>query len=80
MSKKSLNNVETDKNHQNITVSKRRKIKENDQKPPGTKVYNLHHFVKKSKGNVSKLHRKKSFSNTGNVLFFSFYLLNFLNS
>ena len=76
MSKKSLNNIETDKNHQNITVSKRRKIKQIYQKPSGTKIYNLHHFVKRSKGNFSKLHSKKSFSKTGNILFISFYLSN----
>ena len=76
MRKKSFNNVETDKNHQNIIVSKRRKIKENDQKTAGTKIYNIHQYVKKSKGNISNLHNKKSFSKTGNILFFSLYLLN----
>ena len=55
MSKNSFNNVEPDINHQNIVVTKRRKTKENDLKPTGTKIYNLHQFVKKGKGNVFKL-------------------------
>ena len=76
MRKKSFNNVETDKNHQNIIVSKRRKIKENDQKTAGTKIYNIHQYVKKSKGNISNLYDKKCFSKTDNILFFSIYLLN----
>ena len=67
MSKKSFSNVEPDINHQNIIVKKRRKIKENELKPTGTKIYNLHPFVKKNKGNVSKLHSKKSFSKQGDI-------------
>ena len=69
MSKNSFNNVEPDINHRNIVVTKRRKTKENDLKPTGTKIYNLHPFLKKSKVNVSKLHSDKSFSRSGN--FFS---------
>ena len=67
MSKKSFSNVEPDINHQNIIVKKIRKTKENDLKPIGIKIYNLHPFVKKNKGNVSKLHSKKSFSKQGDI-------------
>ena len=67
MSKKSFSNNEPDINHQNIIVKKRRKIKENEPKPTGSKIYNLYPFVKKSKGNVSKLHSKKSFSKQGDI-------------
>ena len=68
MSKKSFNNVEPDVNHKNIIVKKRRKTKENDLKPTGTKIYNLHLFVKKNKRYVSKLPDKKSFSKQGSIL------------
>ena len=68
MSKKSFSNVKPDINHQNVIVKKRRKTKENELKPTGTKIYNLHQFVKKNKGNVSKLHSKKNFSKQGGIL------------
>ena len=48
--------------------TKRRKIKNNDQKPTGTKIKNLHQFVKKCKGDVSKHHSKKRLSKPGNTL------------
>ena len=68
MSKKSFSNVEPDINHSNIIVKKRRKAKENELKPTGTKIYNIHPFVKKSKGYVTKLYSKKSFMKQGNIL------------
>ena len=48
--------------------TKRRKIKNNDRKPTGTKIKNLHQFVKKCKGIVSKHHSKKRLSKPGNTL------------
>ena len=68
MSKKSFNNVEPDISQQNIIVKKRRKTKQKDLKPTGTEIFNLHPFVKKSKGYVTKLYSKKSFLKQGNSL------------
>ena len=69
MNKKSFSNDWSDINQQNIVLTKRRKINKNDHKPTGTKIYNLHQFVKKCKGDVSKNYSKKRLSKPGNTLF-----------